>query len=152
MNRALSILAVGFLSSILASPFSYAADAVATRDQAVSEYHVRFDQQFSEIHARLLDAQSKAAGIKSILELIAVELKDYDAEIVLLTHTLQDPNAPVETAVGYAIEEIGELQWNVSTIETKLTKIKTIKCAKGRLTKSVTEVAPKCPAGYKIKK
>jgi hypothetical protein len=33
-----------------------------------------------------------------------------------------------------------------------LTKKTTITCVKGKLTKKVTAVKPKCPTGYKVKK
>jgi hypothetical protein len=38
---------------------------------------------------------------------------------------------------------------NAKTLATKKT---TITCVKGKLTKKVTAVKPKCPSGYKIKK
>ena len=131
---------------------SFAADSALSRPEAVAAYHARFDQQFNEIQSRLLDAKAKAAGVKSISDSIAVALKDFDQEIQLLSGTLNDPNASVDTAIGYAIEEIGELQWDVSTIETNLTKVRTIKCIKGSKIMSIKEVAPKCPKGFRVKK
>ena len=35
---------------------------------------------------------------------------------------------------------------------TDTTKKTTITCTKGKLTKKITAVKPKCPAGYKVKK
>ena len=144
------IIVALFMSLTPAS--SFAADPAMSRSEAVAAYHARFDQQFNEIHSRLLDAKSRSIGISSIADAVAVSLKDFDEEIELLEATLNDPNASVDTAVGYAIEEIGELQWDVSTIETNLTKVRTIKCIKGSKIKSIKEVAPKCPKGFRVKK
>ena len=152
MKPNLKIVLSIILVSVLSVQSSFAADATSNRSDAVAAYHARFDQQFNEIHARLLDAQSKAIGIASVTDLVNVALKDFAEEIELLSNTLDDPNASVDTAVGYAIEEIGELQWDVSTIETKLYKVKSIKCVKAKKVKTIREVTPKCPKGFSLKK
>lgn len=154
MRRSKSITSITALLAIAFLPQSYAAETTMTREEAVAAYHARFDQQFNEIHARLVDAKERAtaAKIKSIVLAADIALKDFDDEIAIISNTLKDPNAPVDTAVGYAIEEIGEIQWNVSTIETNFTKIATIKCVKSGKVKSIKEVSPKCPKGYKLKK
>jgi hypothetical protein len=50
-----------------------------------------------------------------------------------------------------SVEELSqtELDEEVSKAATKKT---TITCVKGKLTKKVTSVKPKCPTGYKLKK
>ncbi|MFZ4063471.1 MAG: hypothetical protein ACOYK0_00690 [Candidatus Nanopelagicaceae bacterium] len=154
MKRAISTsVVVAFLGTLLIPAIS-TAETTMTRDEAVAAYHARFDQQFNEIHARLLDAKERATSgkIKSIVLATDIALKDFDDEIAIISNTLNDPNAAVDAAVGYAIEEIGEIQWNVSTIETSFTKITTIRCVKNKRTKLIQEVLPKCPTGYKIKK
>ena len=55
---------------------------------------------------------------------------------------------------------IPTVELNLAGIETKLVMMKsvygkiarTITCTKGKVTKKVTDVTPKCPAGYKVKK
>jgi hypothetical protein len=55
---------------------------------------------------------------------------------------------------------IPTVEVNLAGIESKLVAMKsvyskiarTITCTKGKLTKKVTDVTPKCPAGYKVKK
>ena len=45
-----------------------------------------------------------------------------------------------------------ELDEEVSKAAAAATKKTTIICVKGKLTKKVTSVKPKCPTGYKVKK
>jgi hypothetical protein len=55
-----------------------------------------------------------------------------------------DPNCKQEVVVG---ENAG----NDSQVQPTIEKKSTITCVKGKLTKKVTAVKPKCPAGYKKK-
>lgn len=128
------------------------AEDLPSRDQQVAAYHEKYDQQFAEILLRINSAESKAQGIPSILKAIKVARDDYEEEMRILANTLADKNATVESADGYAEEEVGELRFALGTIETSLTKVKTIKCVKGKVVKQLREVAPKCPKGFTVKK
>jgi membrane protein involved in colicin uptake len=45
-----------------------------------------------------------------------------------------------------------EADAKAAAVKTVATKKTTITCVKGKLTKKVTAVKPKCPAGYRVKK
>ena len=62
--------------------------------------------------------------------------------------------AAADKAVAEKDAAIAALTAKVTAIEAKLaaTKKTTITCVKGKLSKKVTAVKPKCPTGYKLKK
>jgi hypothetical protein len=51
------------------------------------------------------------------------------------------------------LNAVGESDWSEPVVvKAAVTKKATITCVKGKLTKKVTAVIPKCPPGYKLKK
>jgi hypothetical protein len=51
------------------------------------------------------------------------------------------------------LNAVGESDWSEPVlVRAAVTKKSTIVCIKGKLTKKVTAVKPKCPSGYKVKK
>ena len=50
------------------------------------------------------------------------------------------------------VNAVGESDWSESIVVMAVAKKATITCVKGKLTKKVTAVKPKCPTGYKVKK
>jgi hypothetical protein len=89
-----------------------------------------------------------AAEAKAIADKAAAELKAKQ-EV--------EANAAAELRAKQAADKVAEiaaLASKVTEIQAKLAPIKktTITCVKGKLSKKVTAVKPKCPSGYKLKK
>ena len=77
--------------------------------------------------------------------------------------TFKRPGSCTATLIYYAkpqgrnliLYNYGTIEFTVlqnATAATKLEKVSTINCVKGKAVKKVTAVKPKCPSGYKLKK
>jgi hypothetical protein len=87
---------------------------------------------------------------------VAAELKakqEAEAKIAAELKAKQDAEAATVAAAA-ADKAAAELLAQQKAAEAKAaaTKKTTITCVKGKITKKVTAVKPKCPAGYKVKK
>jgi chromosome segregation ATPase len=70
--------------------------------------------------------------------------------------TLTDENSSLATQISSSQAQISSLEDEIEVLKTQIVELnaklpKTITCVKGSLTKKVTAVKPKCPAGYKLK-
>jgi hypothetical protein len=57
----------------------------------------------------------------------------------------------MQPIIEYAEEELGEFVITRYQLERLAAKIKSISCIKGKTTKKVSGISPKCPSGYKRK-
>jgi hypothetical protein len=57
----------------------------------------------------------------------------------------------MQPIIEYAEEELGEFVATRYQLEKLAAKIKTISCVKGKTTKKVSGLTPKCPSGFKKK-
>jgi len=121
------------------------------------------------------DAKTKAAADKAAIDNAASEARinaakskysELSLEIDLLLKKYPSKKSEIELykkkiTLFERIDQvnISTVELNLAGIETKLVMMKsvygkiarTITCTKGKLTKKVTDVTPKCPAGYKKK-
>ncbi len=135
-----------------------AADKVAADAKAAADLKAR---QGAEIKANA-DAALKvlidqvSASREELIMRINTLVKKFPSETKKLLSLSQGiANLGIANGTNYKLIE-GELyraSGQVDYIEERLLTMRTtITCTKGKLTKKVTAVKPKCPAGYKLKK
>jgi hypothetical protein len=125
--------------------------------------------QFSKERAKCVDSYSKMDGdtlskfssycLKLDIEYAALYQKIF-ALSALPSETTDQANSKTDTANAYAenadslvaqMQDITELLIAATLAALEPKKV-TITCVKGKLTKKVSAVKPKCPSGYKVKK
>ena len=96
-------------------------------------------------------ADKAAADAKAIADKAAAELKvKQEAEAKAAAELKAKQDAEAKAAIDKAAAEMKAKQ--EAAVKAAATKKTTITCVKGKLTKKVTAVKPKCPVGYKVKK
>jgi hypothetical protein len=96
-------------------------------------------------------ADKAAADAKAIADKAAAELKvKQEAEAKAAAELKAKQDAEAKAAIDKAAAEMKAKQ--EAAAKAAATKKTTITCVKGKLTKKVTAVKPKCPVGYKVKK
>jgi branched-chain amino acid transport system substrate-binding protein len=98
--------------------------------------------------AALLEAERAAAAAKLEAEKILEEARIQAAK-VLADAKISESKVLADKAVSEAKLEAARI---LAAARNQATKKTTITCVKGKLTKKVTAVKPKCPTGYKVKK
>ena len=136
-------------------------DAFLTRNtNAIPRF--KSDQEYRVTIEKLRDAEAKqeaeakiAAELKAKQEAeakIAAELKaKQEAEAKIAAELKAKQEAEEAAAVDKAAADL-LAQQKAAAAKAAATKKTTITCIKGKLTKKVTAIKPKCPSGYKLKK
>jgi len=105
--------------------------------------------QESLIEADKAAADKAAAELKAAADKAAAELKAAGDKAAAAEAADKARAAAQDAADKAAAELMAKREAEAKSIATKKT---TMICIKGKLTKKVTAVKPKCPAGYKVKK
>ena len=111
-------------------------------------WYVLGSPEYRVAAAAQLEAERIAAAAKLEAEKILEEARIQAAK-VLADAKLSESNILADKAISEAKLEAARLLAAAKAASSKKT---TITCVKGKLTKKVTAVKPKCPSGYKIKK
>ncbi len=133
------------------------ADAKAIADKAVADRAYSEAETKSAANAALKILTDQVTSSKEDLtQKIRILMNRYPSErsklMALLISLL---NFPTVTEANYRMleGEIYRTMGQAEVIEERMLKKRTtITCVKGKLTKKVTAVKPKCPTGYKVKK
>jgi hypothetical protein len=96
-------------------------------------------------------ADKAAAEAKAIADKAAAEAKAIADKAAADAKAVADANAVAEKIISDAKAEVARILAAAKT-SAAANKKTTIICTKGKLTKKVTAVKPKCPSGYKVKK
>ena len=128
----------GFPSMSWIDPNSKLRDLLKTAEKIVEEDRKR-EAEEARLAAELKAKQEAEA--KAAAELIAKQ--EAEAKAAAELQAKQDAEAKVAAELKAKQE---------AEAKAAALKKKTITCAKGKLTKKVTAVKPKCPSGYKLKK
>ena len=128
-----------------------AFDPNASRADQVAQIRATYDPQLDAAYANFMKLKAKLSSDPSTLKSFNAIIDDFNETRATINNNLADPSSVMKTVEEYIQEELGEF----STSQFKLTqlaaKIKTITCVKGKATKKVSALSPKCPKGY-IKK
>jgi secreted trypsin-like serine protease len=135
---------------------------VSALDEAYKQFLVE-DTKNRELKAKQeadakAAAEAKAAADKAAAELKAKEEAEVaaalkakeEAEAKAAAELKAKQEAEAKAAIDKAAAEMKAKQ--EAAAKAAATKKTTITCVKGKLTKKVTAVKPKCPSGYKLKK
>jgi hypothetical protein len=128
--------------------FPDVSEGKALLEKAVVGKSTRNQEKLIRIEAEAkakADAEAKAAIDRAIAEANAKAEADAKAKI----EATQKAIAEAEAKVAAELKAKQEAETKAKAAATKKT---TITCLKGKLTKKLTAVKPKCPSGYKLKK
>ena len=124
-----------------------AMDRITRIEQIKSRWNPVFDQQYTSIVALASKAKLDPTVWKSYRYL----LDDFTEVRRVIDAALSSSTGDIEAAAAYAEEETGEFVMLIQELTKTVGKIKTISCVKGKASKKVSGLNPKCPSGYKKK-
>jgi hypothetical protein len=149
LQRGFSLLVSALL--ILGTGSASADTTVVSRDDQVAAFKARYDPKFEKALADYMVFKAKLSLDSSTKLTFNSVIEDINEVRRTINGNLADPNSPMQTIIEYAEEELGEFVVTRYQLEKLAAKIKTISCLKGKSTKKVSGLSPKCPVGYKKK-
>lgn len=150
--KRLVFIVTSVLLSVIPTSAAIAVDEPLTREQIIAEYNKTYVPAFASLHDRLLAIKTKASKVPALKSSWEYVMKDFEDETGIINTTVNDPKGDVTAILGYSQEETDEIGKQVAYLESQVSKIKTIKCVKGKSSKTITDVSAKCPKGYTLKK
>ena len=123
-----------------------------TREAHVAELKAIYLPQYDSQYARLMSIKQKAFTVSSLKKSFNTVMEDFLDVQKTVYGAWADPLADADAAASYSDEEIGEFEISITYLERQVSKIAAITCVKGKVTKKITDLSPKCPAGYVKKK
>lgn len=123
-----------------------------TREAHVEQLKALYVPQYEGQLARLMAIKVKAYSASSLRKSFDTVMEDFQDVTKTVYGAWADPGADADAAALYSEEEIGEFEVSIRYLEQQVAKIKTITCVKGKTLKKITDVGPRCPKGYVIKK
>ena len=119
---------------------------------ASTKYQERLLKLKAEADLAAQKAANTAAEAKAKAELAAELKAKQDAEVKAATELKAKQEAEVKAAAELKVKQDAEVKAKAAAEKAEaVKKPTTITCIKGKLTKKVTAVNPKCPSGYKKK-
>ena len=130
---------------------AFADTTVLSRDEQVAAFKAKYDPKFDKAYADYMLFKAKLSLDPSTKATFTSVIDDINEVRRTINGNLVDPNAAMQPIIEYAEEELGEFAVTRFQLEKLATKIKTITCVKGKTTKKVSGLTPKCPSGFKKK-
>jgi hypothetical protein len=123
-----------------------------SREAHVAELKTIYLPQYDAQYARLMAIKTKAFTVSSLKKSFNTVMEDFLEVQKTVYGAWADPLADADAAASYSDEEIGEFEISITYLERQVSKIANITCVKGKVTKKITDLSPKCPTGYVKKK
>jgi hypothetical protein len=149
LRRVNSILVSALL--LIGTGSAFADTALLSRDEQVAAFKAKYDPKFDKAYADYMVFKAKLSLDPSTKATFTSVIDDINEVRRTINGNLVDPNAAMQPIIEYAEEELGEFAVTRFQLEKLATKIKTITCVKGKATKKVSGLTPKCPSGFKKK-
>ena len=149
LRRVNSILVSALL--LIGTGSAFADTALLSRDEQVAAFKAKYDPKFDKAYADYMLFKAKLSLDPSTKATFTSVIDDINEVRRTINGNLVDPNAAMQPIIEYAEEELGEFAVTRFQLEKLATKIKTITCVKGKATKKVSSLTPKCPSGFKKK-
>lgn len=130
---------------------AFADTALLSRDEQVAAFKAKYDPKFDKAYADYMVFKAKLSLDPSTKATFTSVIDDINEVRRTINGNLVDPNAAMQPIIEYAEEELGEFAVTRFQLEKLATKIKTITCVKGKATRKVSGLTPKCPSGFKKK-
>ena len=131
---------------------SSAGAETLTREETVKILQQKYVSVLDDQHKTLLAIKVKMKSEPTLLKQVNAVLSDFDTNYAAIINGLNNPNQDLQPIIDLCEEEVEEFANSIFQLEQMLKKLKTIFCSKGKTTKQVTGLAPKCPAGFTKKK
>lgn len=145
ISLAISTLIIGF-STPMANSESL------TREQIITKIEQVYFPLFEADRNELLALKSKLSKDPVTLKEFKSVWKDFLDTTTIISKGLKDPTSDIEALLAYCEEEQGEFISNIGFLKSQAAKFKTVICVKGKNTKQVAGLSPKCPQGFIKKK
>jgi hypothetical protein len=149
LRRVNSILVSALL--LIGTGSAFADTALLSRDEQVTAFKAKYDPKFDKAYADYMLFKAKLSLDPSTKATFTSVIDDINEVRRTINGNLVDPNAAMQPIIEYAEEELGEFAVTRFQLEKLATKIKTITCVKGKATRKVSGLTPKCPSGFKKK-
>jgi hypothetical protein len=147
-----SKLIVGLVTMFLAASMTTAGAETLTREETVKILQQKYVSVLDDQHKTLLAIKVKMKSEPTLLKQVNAVLSDFDTNYAAIINGLNNPNQDLQPIIDLCEEEVEEFGNSIYQLEQMLKKLKTIICIKGKTTKQVIGLAPKCPAGFTKKK
>ena len=151
MNFKKISLALVVAVSIPSTPLAFAEDVAVDHATRVEQIKSRWNPIFEQQYVQLTALEPKAKLDSKIYKDYKYLIADFLHVRNVIDTALNSTSGDIEAAAAYAEEETGEFMMTIPALANQVAKIKTITCAKGKVTKKITSATPQCPAGYKKK-
>jgi hypothetical protein len=123
-----------------------------TREQLITKIEQVYFPLFEADKAAFLALKVKLSKDPVTLKQFNSVWKDYVETTGIIYNAIKDPASDMEALWAYCEEEHGEFISSIAYLKSQAAKFKTITCIKGKNTKQVVGLSPKCPAGFTKKK
>ena len=140
------------IAILTAASMSTVGAETPTREETVKILQQKYVSVLDDQHKTLLAIKVKMKSEPTLLKQVNAVLADFDTNYAAIINGLNNPNQDLQPIIDLCEEEVEEFGNSIFQLEQMLKKLKTIVCSKGKTTKQVTGLAPKCPAGFTKKK
>ena len=148
-RRVNSVLVSALL--LIGTGSAFADTTVVSRDEQVAAFKAKYDPKFDKAYADYMVFKAKLSLDPSTKATFKSVIDDINEVRRTINGNLANPSAVMQPIIEYAEEELGEFVATRYQLEKLAAKIKTISCVKGKTTKKVSGLTPKCPSGFKKK-
>ena len=152
MKAFLTLINAFLIFSFLPASADSQTVTTQTHELHVAQLKEFYVPQYDSQYARLMAIKAKAFTVSSLKKSFNTVLEDFLDVQKTVYGAWADPLADADAAASYSDEEISEFEISITYLERQVSKITTINCVKGKVTKKITDLSPKCPTGYVKKK
>lgn len=128
------------------------ADTEADRQATVDIIKAKYIPTLESQHDELLKLKAKVKSEPSLLKQVNTVLSEFDHNYAAIVEGLANPNQAIQPIIDLCEEEVEEFANYIFHLKEAAAKLKTITCVKGKTSKKVIGLTPKCPAGFAKKK
>ena len=123
-----------------------------TREETVKILQQKYVTVLDQQHQSLLAIKVKMKSEPTLLKQVNAVIADFDTNYSAIVNGLNNPNQDLQPIIDLCQEEVEEFGNSIYQLELMVKKLKTITCTKGKTSKQVIGLTPKCPAGFVKKK
>lgn len=128
------------------------ADTSSDRAATVAIMQQKYVNALNTQHATLLALKEKMKVDARLLKQVNSVLADFDSNFAAIVNGLANENQALQPIIDLCEEEVEEFANSIYQLQQMAKKIQTIQCVKGKTTKKIVGLVPKCPSGYKLSK
>ena len=145
-------LVAGLIAIFITASMTSAGADTPPREDTVKILQQKYVTVLDGQHKTLLEIKVKMKSEPTLLKQVNSVLSDFDTNYAAIISGLNNPNQELQPIIDLCEEEVEEFGNSIFQLEQMLKKLKTIVCIKGKTTKQITGLAPKCPVGFTKKK